>query len=323
MKAITSSRYGGPEELQLSEVASPTPGPDEVLVTVHAASVNAADWHLMRGDPFLLRLGMGLLRPKYALGADVAGRVAAVGRDVKRFKVGDEVFGDVSNCAFGAFAELARAKEASLAFKPKSVSFAQAAAAPMAGVTAMHALKKAGQSLNGKRVLVNGASSGVGSFAVQLAKVKGAHVTAAAAGGKLAAVETLGADAVVDSGREDLTRGEQRFDVIIDAAAYRSAFAFRHALSPGGAYVMAGGGMGALFQVMLLGAVVSAFTGKKFCNFLSVPDQTALSELARLMESGQVKPLIDREFGLPQVPDAIRHVEARRARGKVVIAVAA
>ncbi|MFP2924003.1 NAD(P)-dependent alcohol dehydrogenase [Pyxidicoccus sp. 3LG] len=321
MKAIVCPRYGSPDVLRLEEVEKPVPRDDEVLIEVRAASVNAADWHLMRGDPYLMRLAMGFRAPKFAiLGADVAGRVVAVGRNVTRLQPGDEVFGDISDCGFGAFAEYVCARDKGLLPKPANLTFEQAAAVPMAAVTALKGLRDVGRLQAGQRVLVNGASGGVGSFAVQLAKALGAEVTGVCGTGKQDMVRALGADHVIDYTREDVTRKNGHpYDLILDAAAYRSIFDFKPALSPTGVYVLAGGSTGALFQVMLLGPLFSSAKGRKFRNYLSVPNLEHLTFVKELLEAGKVVPYIGQRFPLNEVPDAIRHLEARRTRGKVVI----
>ncbi|MFY0563798.1 NAD(P)-dependent alcohol dehydrogenase [Archangium lansingense] len=320
MKAIVCPRYGSPDVLRLEEVDTPAPRDDEVLIAVRAASVNAADCHLMRGEPLIMRLAMGLRGPKYAiLGADVAGRVVSVGKNVTRFQPGDEIFGDISDCGFGAFAEYVCAREAKLLPKPANLTFEQAAAVPMAAVTALEGLRGAGGLQAGQRVLILGASGGVGSFAVQLAKALGAEVTAVCGTGKQDMVRSLGADHVIDYTREDVTRTGHPYDLILDAAAYRSIFDFKRALSPTGTYVLAGGSTGSLFQAMLLGPLVSSSKGRKFRNYLSMPNREHLTFVKELLEAGKVVPFIDRSFPLSEVPDAIRHLEARRTRGKVVI----
>ncbi|MCY1021603.1 NAD(P)-dependent alcohol dehydrogenase [Pyxidicoccus sp. MSG2] len=321
MKAIVCPRYGPPDVLRLEEVEKPAPRDDEVLIAVRAASVNAADWHLMRGDPYLMRLAMGFRGPKFAiLGADVAGQVVAVGKNVTRLRPGEEVFGDISDCGFGSFAEYVCAREAKLLPKPANLTFEETAAVPMAAVTALEGLRGAGRIQAGQHVLIHGASGGVGSFAVQLAKALGAEVTAACGSGKQDMVRALGADHVIDYTREDVTRNGHAYDLILDAAAYRSIFDFKRALSPTGTYVVAGGSTGSLFQAMLLGPLRSSSKGRKFRNYLSMPNRENLTFVKELLEARKVVPFIDRRFPLSDVPDAIRHLEARRTRGKLVIA---
>jgi 2-desacetyl-2-hydroxyethyl bacteriochlorophyllide A dehydrogenase len=322
MKAIVCTKYGPPDVLQLKEVAKPTPKDNEVLVKIHAASVNPADWHLLRGKPFLVRLmSFGLLKPKNKiLGADVAGRVEAVGRNVEQFRPGDEVFGDISGCGLGAFAEYVCVPENALAVKPANVSFEEAAAVPLAAFTALHGLRDKGQIQPGQKVLINGAGGGVGTFAVQLAKSFGAEVTGVCSTGKLDMVRSIGADQVIDYTQEDFTKNGEHYDLILDAAAYRSIFDYERVLSPKGIYVMVGGSMAALFQAILLGPWIS-MTGNKKMRFLSSkPNKKDLVFLRELLEAGKVKPVIDRRYPLSEVAEALRYLEEGHARGKVVIA---
>lgn len=324
MKAVVYSEYGSAEVLRLEEVSKPVPRDDEVLVKVHAASVNAADWRMMRADPFLVRFYSGLFRPKKirTLGADIAGVVEKVGSNVKQFQPGDEVYGDVSASYFGGFAEYKCALEHELALKPANVSFAEAAAVPLAGVTALHALRDVGQVSAGQSVLINGASGGVGTFAIQLAKYFGAEVTAVCSSKKVGQARLLGADHVVDYTQQDFTRSGVQYDLIVAVNGSRSIFNYRRALSQQGRYAMVGGGVGQLFQALLLGPWLSLAGGRKMLAVSSKPNQKDLLLLKELLESGKIKPVIDKYFPLSDVPDAIRYVEAGHASGKVVITVA-
>lgn len=255
MKAIVYTEYGPPDVLQLREVENPTPKDDEVLVKVHAASVNYADWAFVRGKLFLVRLmGAGLLKPRNAiLGADIAGRVEAVGRNVKQFQPGDEVFGDISACGFGGFAKYVSVPEHALALKPANLSFEESAAVPMAGVVALQGLRDQGQIQPGQKVLIVGASGGNGTFAVQIAQSFGAEVTGVCSTRNLDLVRSIGADQVIDYTREDFTQSGQRYDLILATGGYRSIFDYRRALSPEGTYVMVGGAMAQIYEAMLLG----------------------------------------------------------------------
>lgn len=322
MKAIVLTTYGPPDLLALREMDTPAPKANEVLIKIHAASVNAAEWHLIRGAPFPVRfMTGGLAKPKpIVLGADVAGRVEAVGAAVTRFKPGDEVYGDLSGSGWGGFAEYACAPESALAFKPAGVSFEAAAAAPMAAVTALQGLRDKGRLKAGQRVLVNGAGGGVGMFAVLIAKALGAEVTATSSAGKLEMVRGLGADEVLDYGTTDPTRGSRRFDLVFDPGAYRSFGAYRRILNPGGAYVLAGGSMARLAQVMIFGPLAS-LGGKTFANFMTKPNIEDLALVGELMASGKVAPFIGARYPLSEVAEAIRHLETGKARGKVVITV--
>lgn len=323
MKAIVQTEYGSPDVLSLAEVEMPAVSDNGVLVRVLAASVNAADWHLMRGNPWIARLALGLRKPKFqTLGMDVAGRVAAIGKNVTQFQVGDEVFGDISECGFGAFAEYVCVPEDALVVKPKAMTFEQAAAVPGAALTALHALCKCGQIQSGQRVLINGASGGVGSFAVQIAKAFGAEVTAVCNGHKMEMMRSIGADHVIDYTKTDVTKTGQTYDLIVDAAAFRSVFDFLPILTRSGRYVLVGGSTKRLFQTMLFfGPLISSFTRRTAQCFLVRPNQADLVILKDLLESGKITPFIDRSYPLSEVPIAIRHLEERQVQGKVVILV--
>ena len=320
MKAIVATKYGPPDVLNLEEVENPAPKEDDVLVKVHAASVNAGDWHLLRADPFLTRLAFGLLKPKHkVLGADVAGRVEAVGKNVTQFRPGDEVFGDLSGCGFGGFAEYVCATEDALALKPADTSFEEAAAVPSAAATALQGLRDKGQIQQGQKVLINGASGGVGAFAVQIAKSFGAEVTGVCSTSKLDMVRSIGADHVIDYTQEDFTKNGQRYDLILAANGYHSISGYRRALSPKGIYVMSGGSGAQMFQAMLLGPVISMTGNKKMGNLLKKSNKRDLVVLKDLLEAGKITPVIDRTYPLSEVPEAIRYLESGHARGKVVI----
>jgi NADPH:quinone reductase-like Zn-dependent oxidoreductase len=320
MKAIVYEKYGPPEVLQLKEVEKPTPKEDEVLVEVHAASVNYIDWQVLRGESFLLRLMNGLLKPKHnILGDDVAGRVEAVGANVKQFQPGDEVFG-ISD--FDGFAEYSCVNDAYLGLKPANISFEEAAAVPETASTALLGLRDQGQIQPDQKVLINGASGGVGTFAVQIAKYFGAEVTGVCSTSKLDMVRSIGADHVVDYTQEDFTKSGPRYDLIFDVAAYRSIFDYRRALTPQGVYICAGGSMAGFFQAMLLGPLIS-MTGNKKLGSLgwAKPDQKDFAYLTDLLETGKIVPVIDRCFPLSEVPEALRYYGEGNARGKVVITV--
>lgn len=321
MKAIVYTEYGLPDVLQFKEVEKPTPKENQVLVKVHAASINAGDWRVMSADPFLVRLmGGGLLRPKDPrLGSDVAGQVEAVGKNVRQFRPGDEVFGD----AWGALAEYVLAKETNLCPKPSNISFEQAAAVPVAALTALQGLRAAGRVQPGQTVLIQGASGGVGTFAVQLAKWFGAEVTAVCSTRNLDMARSLGADHVLDYTREDFTRKPQRYDLIFAVNGYHPISAYRRALKPQGTYVCAGGTMSQFFQAMLLGPLLSSKGGKKMGSMgIAKVNQQDLAYLAELLEAGKIMPWIDRSYPLSEVAEAMRYVTETHAQGKVVITVA-
>jgi NADPH:quinone reductase-like Zn-dependent oxidoreductase len=323
MKAIVYTRYGPPEVLQLKEVAKPTPKEDEVLVKVHAASVNAYDWHLLSADIFLVRLmGGGLLKPKNTiLGADIAGRVEAVGRNVKQFQPGDEVFGDIAGCGNGGFAEYASVPEYLLVLKPANLSFEEAAAVPMAAVTALQGVRDQGKIQPGQKVLINGASGGVGTFAVQIAKSFGAEVTAVCSTRNLDMARSIGADQVIDYTQEDFTQNGQQYDLILAVNGYHPILAYKRALTPKGIYVMAGGTPAQIFQAMLLGPWMSKTGGKKMGNVSAKQSQTDLVYLKGLLEAGKIKPVIDKCYPLSETAEALRYRGEGHARGKVVITV--
>ena len=324
MKAIVYTKYGSPDVLQLSDVEKPVPLEDEVLIKVHAVSINAADLHMLRADPFLIRFMVGgLLKPKYKiLGADIAGQVEAVGRNVKQFKAGDNVFGDISGCGWGGFAEYARARENALVLKPAGLTFEEAAAVPMAAVTALKGLRDKGHIQPGQKVLINGASGGVGTFAVQIAKSFGAEVTGVCSTKNLEKVLSIGADHVIDYSKEDFTRNKQRFDLILAANGYHPISAYRRALNPGGTYVMSGGAPSQMYQAMLLGPWISMTGSKKMGSLMSKPSQKDLVFIKELIEAGKVKPVIDRRYPLSDAAKAFRYLEQGHAQGKVVITVA-
>lgn len=323
MKAVVYRKYGPPDVLKLEEIPKPVPNGDEVLVKVQAASLNAYDWHLLRADPFLVRLmGGGLLKPKnIILGADIAGRVEAVGGNVKQFQPGDAVFGDTAAAGNGGFAEYVSVPERLMAPKPVNLSFEEAAAVPMAAVTALQGLRDKGKIQPRHKVLINGASGGVGSFAVQLARWFGADVTAVCSTGKMDLARSLGADHIIDYTREDFTRNGQRYDLILAVNGYHPIAAYKRALAPGGVYVMAGGSTAQIMQGMLMGPWMSLIGGKTMGMVAAKPNQEDLMILKELLEAGKVVPVIDRQYPLIEVPEALRYLEEGHARGKVVIAV--
>jgi len=320
MKAMVCSKYGPPEVLELQDIEKPSPDDDQVLIRICAASVNAGDWHLMRADPCLVRLAFGLFKPKHkVLGADIAGRVEAVGKNIKQFREGDEVFGDISEYGFGAFAEYTCVNEDALILKPVSMSFKQAAAIPSAAVTALQGLRDNGEIQHGQKVLINGASGGVGSFAVQIAKSFCADVTAVCSTRKLEKVRKTGADQIIDYSLNDFTRNDQSYDLIFAVNGYHCISDYERSLSPQGIYVTSGGSMAQLFQAMLLGPLLSRKGGKKLGNFLVKPNKKDLQFIADLFEAGKVLPVIDRCYPLSEVANAIRYLEGGNAHGKVVI----
>jgi NADPH:quinone reductase-like Zn-dependent oxidoreductase len=329
MKAIVRTRYGSPDVLQLKEVEQPVPNDGQVLVKVHAASLNLGDRHQLRSRPLLIRIltGNGLFRPKDPrLGADLAGRVEVVGRNVTQFQVGDEVFGT----ALGAFAEYVCAREDRLAPKPTNLSFEAAAAVPIAALTALQGLREQGQIQSGQAVLINGASGGVGTFAVQIAKSFGAEVTGVCSTRNVDMVRSIGADHVIDYTQEDFTDGGQRFDLIFETAGSHSPSEIRRALTSEGTLVLIGHGgsegrwigpFGRMIRALVLSRFVSqrmvSYIGKP--NYSSGPNEGDLATLRELIESGRITPVIDRTYSLSETPEAIRYLEEGHTRGKVVI----
>jgi NADPH:quinone reductase-like Zn-dependent oxidoreductase len=332
MKAIAQDRYGGPEVLEFRDVEKPTTGPSDVLVRVHAASVNARDWHIMRGDPYIVRLTtpalFGRTGPKMKVrGSDFSGRVESVGSAVTSFRPGDEVYGDVGE-PDGAFAEYLVAPEHLVERKPQNLSFEQAAAVPVAGNTALMGVRDAGRLQAGQHLLINGASGGVGTFAIQLARVFGAEVTAVCSTRNADLVRALGADHVIDYTRDDFASGSVRYDVLFDLVGNRSLADCRRAVKPGGILVLSGGGTshgGSLFGPMghfIQAMVLSKFLSRPRLVILSTaPNRENLATLNGLLENGQVVPAIDRTYSLDQTREALRYVEVEHARAKVAISV--
>jgi NADPH:quinone reductase-like Zn-dependent oxidoreductase len=315
MKAFIYERYGPPERLRMAEVDEPSPNVGEVLVKVLAASVNAADWHVLRGKPLFSRATLGLLRPKHQiLGVDIAGQVEAVGRDVTRFQPGDEVYANLLDHGFAGFAEYVAVPVGVLSLKPANLSFEEAAAVPMAAVTALQGLRRHGEPQPTQRILINGATGGVGSFAVQLAKAYGPEVTAVTSTRNLDLVRSLGADQVVDYTTTDFARSGRRYDLILDTVGNRSVPDLKRALAEGGKAAVTG------FTSMrrLLG--VSLRGGKDIAQVQAHVTTKDLELLTELIEAGKVRPQIDRRYRFPDIPTAISYLEQGRARGKVVVA---
>jgi NADPH:quinone reductase-like Zn-dependent oxidoreductase len=320
MKAIVYTKYGSPEVLQLKEVAKPTPKDDEVLIKVQAVSVNRSDWEGLSGKPLYARLG-GLLKPRHhILGSDIAGRVEMAGRHIRRFRPGDEVFGDILP-RLGGFAEYVCARESALAPKPASMTFEEAAAIPQAAVIALQGTRDKGKIQPGQKVLITGAGGGAGTFAVQLAKLYGAEVTGVDNTGKLDFMRSLGADHVIDYTREDFTKNGKQYDLILDIVAHRSVFAYKRALRSRGSYFLTGGSVTTIFQVLLLGPWIRGTTGKKMRILAVQPNLKDLVYVTELYEAGKVVPVIDRRYPLSEIPEALRYLGEGRTKGKVVITV--
>ena len=320
MKAIVYERYGSPDVLELQEINKPVVKDDEVLLRVHATSVNPVDWHFMRGSPFIMRMmGIGLLKPnRRVLGIDVAGRIEVVGKNVKRFEPGDETFG----FSKGAFAEYVSVSERALVLKPDDLTFEQAAAVPVAAITALQGLRDKGHVQPGQKILIIGASGGVGTFAVQIAKSLGAEVTGVCSTRNVEMVQSIGADHGIDYTKEDFTRTGQRYDLIFQLAGTRSPMDCRRALTPKGTLVQSSGtgrlgGIDRLIKALAL----SPFVNQNLRTFIATPNKEDLVVLKELIEAGKVTPVIDRNHQLSEVPEAIRYLEEGHARGKVTITV--
>lgn len=320
MKAVIYTRYGSPDALQLTEVTTPVPADDQILVKIHAVSINGSDREGLIGKPLYSRIG-GFLKPgQQILGSDIAGRVEAVGKSHTEFKVGDEVFGEIPGY-HGGFAEYVCTRGKTLALKPASLTFEAASAIPQGGVIALNGIRTQGKVQPGQKVLINGAGGSAGMFAVQIAKLHGAEVTGVDNSHKLDFMRALGADHVMDYTREDFTRGGKRFDLILDLIAHRSAFAYPRALNPNGTFFIVGGSVTTLLQVLLFGPWIKSRTGKSL-RVLAVPqNREDLLAVTELIEAGKIRPVIDRRYLLSEVPEAMRYVSDGRNKGKVVITV--
>jgi NADPH:quinone reductase-like Zn-dependent oxidoreductase len=326
MKAVVYTNYGSPDVLEIRDIKKPVPNDDQVLIKVRAASINPLDWHFIEGTPYIMRMGIGLRKPKDPrLGVDMAGQVEAVGKNVTQFKPGDEVFGGRT----GAFAEYVCARaDRAIVLKPANVTFEQAASVPIAAITALQGLRDKGEIQPGQKVLINGASGGVGTFAVQIAKSFGAEVTGVCSTRNLDLVRSLGADHVIDYTKEDFTKGDQRYDLILDNVGTQPLSGFRRALQPNGICVMIGGGgpndggligpMGRPVKALLM----SPFISQKMGMLMAELNKKDLTTLGDLMQAGKIKPVIDRTYPLSQIAEAIRYLEQGHARGKVIITMA-
>lgn len=321
MKAIVYTEYGPPDVLQLKEVAKPVPTDDELLIKVHAVSLNRSDWEGLIGKPLYARIG-GLRRPGHPiLGSDIAGRVETVGKANSQFQPGDEVFGEMWGY-HGGFAEYVCTRGKAWALKPAGLTFEQAAAIPQAGVIALQGIRTKGQVQPGQNVLINGAGGGAGSFAIQLAKLYGAEVTGVDNMGKLDFMRSLGADHVIDHTRQDFTKNGKQYDLILDVIAHRSAFAYRRALKPDGMYFAVGGSVVTFLQILLVGPWIRRNTGRSIQILAVQRNREDLLQITELCETGKIIPVIDRRYPLSQVPEALRYLGEGRAKGKVVITVA-
>ncbi len=318
MKAIVYTKYGSPDVLESKEIEKPMPKDDEVLIKVHAVSVNRSDWEGLTGKPLYARIG-GLLKPRHPiLGSDIAGRVETVGRNNRQFQPGDEVFGEMSGYC-GGFAEYVCASGRILALKPASMTFEEASAIPQAAVIALQGIRDKGQVQPGKKVLINGAGGGAGTFAIQLAKLYGAEVTGVDNTGKLDFMRSLGADHVIDYTQEDFTRNGKQYDLILDVVAHRSVFAYARALKPNGSCFVVGGSVATMFQILLLGPWIRRTTGKNIRVLVVQRNRNDLVFMTELCEAGKIVPVIDRRYPLSEVPQALRYLGEGHAKGKLVI----
>lgn len=321
MKAIVFTQYGSPDRLELKEVPTPTPGDDELLVRIHASSINSWDWEYLNGTPFVNRLMFGLRKPKpgkQRLGADIAGTVEVAGRQAKRFNPGDEVFGDLWD-NWGGFADYACVHESAVETKPANATFEQAAAVPQAGVLALQGILKAGKLDEGQQVLINGAGGGVGTFAIQLARLAGAEVTGVDAAHKLDVVASVGANHVVDYARQDFTKTGQRYDLIVDCQGIRSMFDIRRTLRPGGTYAMIGGSMSRVYQLWSLRPIEWITGEDRKLRLVADGPNKGLADLRGLMEVGKLVPILDKTFPLAEVPEALRYFGQGQHKGKIII----
>ena len=320
MKAIVCKKYGSPlQVLELNEVTKPTPEKKEVLIKIHSATVNDYDWSMVRGKPYLYRLLFGILKPKNQIpGMELSGTIEALGDEVKSFKVGDAVFGDISSYGFGSFAEYICINEKAVIHKPAKMSFEQAASIPHASLLASQGLIDIGKIQNGQKILINGAGGGVGTFGLQIAKLFNAEVTGVDTGDKLNMMKSIGFDKIIDYKKEDFTKNGVQYDLILDAKTTRSTFDCLRSLKDGGTYVTVGGTIPRLLQVFFLKFWISKFT-KKSVQILALEPNKGLDYINELFESGKLKPVIDGPFKLSEVPEAIQHFGEGKHTGKVVI----
>ena len=322
MKAIVYSEYGSPDVLQVKEVERPIPKDDEVLVKVHAASINSWDWDMLTGRPFEYRLFSGILKPTKTniLGSDIAGRIEAVGRNIKQFHPGDNVFGDLSSGSWGGFAEYVCARESEVKLKPASMTFEEAAATPQASILALQGLNEKSEILPGQRILINGAGGGVGTFAIQMAKSYGAEVTGVDSTGKLEMMSSLGADYVIDYTKEDFTKNGKSYDLILDVKTDRSVFDYWRALNYNGIYITVGGRSIRILQLVFVGSLISMIGSKQLTLIMHNPNKD-LNTIKELFESGKIQPVVDRCFPLNETAEAFQYYGEGHFKGKIVITV--
>lgn len=320
MQAVVCEKYGTPEVLELREVEKPVPKDHEVLVKIHASSVNYGNLVLLKGQPFLARFAFGLTKPKYPIpGGDIAGRVEAVGKSVTQFKPGDDVFGDLSGCGWGGYAEYAAVPESALVLKPANLSYEEAAAVPMAGVTALQGLRDKGNIQRGQKVLIHGASGGVGTFAVQIAKSFGAEVTGVCSTRNMEILHCIGADRSIDYKKEDFSRDTEKYDLIVGVNGNQRLSAYKRVLSQRGTFVHVGGSGSQMFETMVAGSLFSKAGNRKMLTLLQRANQQDLIFLKELIEEGKIKPIIDRCYKLSDVRKAFSYFSEGHSQGKVVL----
>ncbi|MGI8385971.1 NAD(P)-dependent alcohol dehydrogenase [Robertmurraya sp. P23] len=322
MQAVVCTKYGNSDVLSLKEVDKPVPKNKEVLVKIHASSINYGNLVLLKGQPYLARLAFGLFKPKYSIpGGDIAGRVVSIGNGANQFQSGDEVFGDLSAYGWGGFAEYVCVPEDALAFKPKNISFEEAAAVPMAGVTALQALRNKGNIQHGQKILIYGASGGVGTFAVQIAKSLGAEVTGVCSTRNVDILLSIGADHVIDYQKENFSQSQEKYDLILGVNGNQPLSIYKRALNPNGIFLHVGGSGEQLFQTMIQAPWASIIGRKKVGNILQRANQKDLIYVKELLETGSVKPVIDKKYKLSEIADAFNYFSEGHAQGKVVITV--
>jgi NADPH:quinone reductase-like Zn-dependent oxidoreductase len=322
MKAAVCTKYGSPDDLTLKEVDIPVPKEDEVLVKIHASSVNFGNLVLLRGQPFLARFAFGLFKPRYSIpGGDISGQVVSIGKDVKQFQAGNMVFGDLSRCGWGGFAEYVCVPESAIALKPNNLSFDESASVPMAGVTALQALRNKGNIQPGQKVLIYGASGGVGTFAVQIARSLGAEVTGVCSSRNVDLLRSIGVHHVIDYKTENFKDKTEKYDLILGVNGHQPISTYTKALNPNGMFVHVGGSEAQLFQTMIQGPWTSLIGSKKVGSMLQRADQKDLMYLKDLLETEKVKPVIDRKFNLNEVAEAFKYFAEGHSQGKVIISI--
>ncbi|MEX0662543.1 MAG: NAD(P)-dependent alcohol dehydrogenase [Balneolaceae bacterium] len=319
MKAIILKEYGLPSDLEIGDVAKPVPNDDEVLVRIHSASINDWDWGMVRGKPFVIRLIYGLIKPKIKIpGVDISGKIEAVGGNVSSFKVGDEIYCDLTDCGFGGFAEYVCVLEKHLYKKPSTISFNEASALPHAGILALQGLVEKGKVKPGQSILINGAGGGVGTLGIQILKSYGVKVTGVDSAEKLGLMKSLGYDRVMDYRKADFTDTAEKYDLILDTKSNRSVFKVARSLKKNGKYITMGGSMYRLLEVVLLGSMISLFTGKKLRVLIHEPNR-GLDQMSELVEKGQIKPVVDGPYGFEKIPELIQYFGEGKHSGKIVI----